>query len=58
MFKSNCEEFQEIYCDAEEELPHKAPAPRGKKKVMTSAFVDTSHAADKKTISYSSIRLQ
>jgi hypothetical protein len=41
-------EFQEYYRGANEELPHRMPRPRGNP-VVTSAFVDASHAANKKT---------
>lgn len=42
------EMFREQYRDAKEELPPRMPKPRGKPVTMT-AFVDASHAADKKT---------
>ena len=41
-------EFKEYYRDAEEEMPHKMPRPRGRS-VVTSAFVDASHGAKKVT---------
>ena len=43
-FRTNWEDFAEIYRDAEEQLLHKMPAPRGMG-VTTTAFVDSSHAA-------------
>ena len=47
-FWTNKEDFSEIYCDAEELLPHRMPEPRGRN-VVTTAFVDASHAAKKVT---------
>jgi hypothetical protein len=47
-FKTNKEDFAEHYRDAKEELPFKMPKPRGRS-VSTTAFVDASHAANKKT---------
>lgn len=45
IFRSSREAFLEIYRDAEEELPHNMPRPRGKTIIMMVAFVDVSHAA-------------
>jgi hypothetical protein len=47
-FETNAEEFLEHYRDAEEELPARMPRPRGRSVSMT-AFMDASHAANKKT---------
>ena len=47
-FRTKKEDFHEHYRDAEEQLPHQMPIPRGKP-VVTTAFVDASHAANKKT---------
>ncbi len=47
-FRRKKEDFSELYRDAEEELPHRMPLPRGRSFIMT-AFVDASHAANKKT---------
>jgi hypothetical protein len=47
-FRTNREDFAELYRDAEEPLPHRMPAPRGRSLVMT-AFVDASHVANKVT---------
>jgi hypothetical protein len=44
-FRTNKEDFSEIYRDAEELLPHRMPLPRGRS-VTTTAFVDASHAAN------------
>ena len=41
-------EFQDIYRGAEEQVPDRMPEPRGRAVTMT-AFVDASHAQDKKT---------
>lgn len=41
-------EFRECYRDAEEELPHKMPRPRGEA-IVTTAFLDASHAINKVT---------
>ena len=46
-FKANKEDFKEYYRDADEELPYRMPKPRGKP-VVTTGFVDASHAANKK----------
>ena len=46
-FKANKEDFKEYYRDADEELPHRMPKPRGRP-VVTTGFVDASHAANKK----------
>jgi hypothetical protein len=48
LFTTNKEDFKEQYRDAEEMMPHNQPRPRGKP-VVTTAFVDASHAANKKT---------
>jgi hypothetical protein len=45
---STKEEFNDIYRDAEEQLPDRMPEPRGRG-VTTTAFVDASHAQDKRT---------
>ena len=42
------EAFQEIYRDAKDELPPHMPEPRGRQ-VTTTAYVDASHAANRKT---------
>ncbi len=47
-FRTRKEDFAEFYCDAEESMPHWMPLPRGHCLIMT-AFVDASHAANKKT---------
>jgi hypothetical protein len=47
-FSDNRKEFLELYRDAKEDLPHDLPKPRGVP-VVTTAFVDASHAANKKT---------
>ncbi|KAI2507356.1 Reverse transcriptase (RNA-dependent DNA polymerase) [Fragilaria crotonensis] len=47
-FRTNKEDFAEMYRDAEELLPHRIPVPRGRS-VTTTAFVDASHAANKVT---------
>ena len=41
-------DFKDQYRDAEEELPANMPKPRGRS-VVTTGFVDASHAPDKKT---------
>jgi hypothetical protein len=40
--------FQDIYRDASEEMPAHMPPPRGRR-VTTTAYVDASHAANKRT---------
>ena len=45
---SSMDEFREQYRDAEEELPSRMPNPRGRA-VITVAYVDASHAANKVT---------
>ena len=45
---SRKDEFRDIYRDAEEQLPDRMPEPLGRA-VSTTAFVDASHAQDKKT---------
>ena len=48
LFRTKAEDFKEYYRDACEELPHDMPKPRGRQ-VVTTAFVDASHAANQKT---------
>lgn len=47
-FQTTRADFAEHYRDAEESLPHRMPKPRGRA-VSVTAFVDASHAANKKT---------
>ena len=47
-FKARPNEFREYYRDAEEQMPHRMPRPRGNA-VVTTAFCDASYAANKKT---------
>ena len=47
-FVTNTDEFKEYYRGAKEEEPHNTPRPRGKS-VTTSAYVDSSHGANKVT---------
>lgn len=47
-FTTKREEFKEHYRDAHEEMPYHMPKPRGRSVGIT-AFVDASHAANKKT---------
>jgi Reverse transcriptase (RNA-dependent DNA polymerase) len=47
-FRTNREDFIQIYRDADEEMPHRMPLPRGRGLTIT-AFVDASHAANKVT---------
>ncbi len=47
-FRTNREDFAEIYRDAEEPMPHRMPQPRGQS-VTTTAYVDASHASNKMT---------
>ena len=47
-FRTSKDDFNEIYRDAEEAMPYKVPAPRGRS-VMTTACVDASHGANKVT---------
>ena len=47
-FNQDASEFKEYYRDAQELMPHRMPQPRGKS-VMTSGWVDASHAANKMT---------
>ena len=47
-FKYDTSEFLEYYRDAEEQLPRKFPRPRGRS-VVTTAYVDASHGANKVT---------
>jgi hypothetical protein len=46
-FKTNKEDFKEHHRDADEGMPHRMPKPRGRP-VVTTGFVDASHAANKK----------
>ena len=46
--RSSQTEFKQLYRDAEEELPKRMPIPRGYA-VTTEAWVDASHATNKKT---------
>ena len=48
LFNDEVNEFAEYYRDAVEELPHQMPKPRGRP-VVTTAFVDVSHDANKVT---------
>jgi hypothetical protein len=48
LFQTDPEEFKEYYRDAEEEMPHRMPRPRGMA-VVTTAFVDSSHGSNKVT---------
>ena len=48
LFKTNAEDFKEIYREAEEVMPHDMPVGRGRPVYIT-AFVDASHAANRKT---------
>ena len=48
IFTTRREDFLEYYRDAEEEKPYRMPKPRGRP-VVTTAFVDSSHAANKVT---------
>lgn len=47
-FQQDVSEFKEYYREANELMPHRMPKPRGKS-VMTYAYVDASHGANKKT---------
>ena len=47
-FRTNKDDFAEIYRDAEEAMPHRMPVPRGRN-VTTTAYVDASHGANKVT---------
>ena len=47
-FNHDISEFKEYYRDAEELMPYKMPKPRGNS-VMTSAYADASHGANKRT---------
>jgi hypothetical protein len=47
-FVTDAEEFKEYYRTAKEEQPHDMPPPKGKS-VTTSAYVDSSHGANKVT---------
>ena len=42
LFQTDPDEFKEYYCDAEEQVPHMAPRPRGIP-VITTAFIDSSN---------------
>ena len=48
VFESNANDFQELYRGATEQLPHNMHVPRGRS-VVTTSYVDASHAANKKT---------
>ena len=48
LFLSNARTFKEYYRDAHEEMPHRMPKARGRS-VTTTAFVDASHGANKRT---------
>ena len=48
LFVTDAKEFQEYYRGAKEQEPHDKPRPRGRH-VMTSAYVDSSHGANKVT---------
>lgn len=48
LFKTNKEDFKEQYRGAVEQLPHTMPKSRGRP-VVTTDFVDASHASNKKT---------
>jgi hypothetical protein len=47
-FRTQKDDFSELYRDAEEQMPHRMPMPRGRSLVMT-AFVYASHGANKVT---------
>jgi len=47
-FRMKPEDFTEHYLDAEEELAHQLPKARGRS-ISTTAFVDASHAVNRKT---------
>ena len=47
-FISSQEDFKAYYFDAEEPMPHRMPVPQGAS-VWITAFVDASHAANRKT---------
>ena len=47
-FKGKSSDFKEYYRDAEEQMPHRMPNPRGHD-VLTTAFVDASFASNKVT---------
>ena len=47
-FQTRKDDFAEIYRDAEETMSHRMPVPRGRS-VISTAFVDASHAPNKKT---------
>ena len=48
IFTTDATEFKEYYRGAKEEMPHRMPRPRGVA-VRTTAFVDSSHGANKVT---------
>ena len=48
IFTTDATEFKEYYRGAKEEIPHRMPRPRGVA-VRTTAFVDSSHGANKVT---------
>jgi hypothetical protein len=47
-FCTKKDDFVEIYRDADEMMPHRMPQPRGRD-VVTTAYVDASHPANKQT---------
>ena len=47
-FQTRKDDFNEIYRDAGEPLPHRIPTPHGRS-VLMMAFVDASHGAKKVT---------
>ena len=47
IFQTRAEDFIEYYRDAQEQLPHQLPKPRGRPVTLTS-YVDASHAANRK----------
>ena len=48
IFTTDATEFKEYYRGSKEEMPHRMPRPRGVA-VQTTAFVDSSHGANKVT---------
>ena len=48
LFKTDQDGFKKSYKDAEEEMPHRMPKPRGRG-VSSTAFMDASHAANRRT---------
>ena len=53
VFKTKPEDFKEYYRDAEEEMQHRMPRPRGMT-VATTAFMESSHGSNKVTRRYHS----